>query len=70
MDALTTKQKNQMYDEISELVIKYGKDKTAQRMLKAYVTKLKKVETSKELISMSFVVTSLRYLLEITFPTK
>lgn len=70
MDALTTKQKNQMYDEISELVIKYGKDKTAQRMLKAYVTKLKKVETSKELISMSFVLTSLSYLLEITFPTK
>lgn len=70
MDALTTKQKNQMYDEISELVIKYGKDKTARRMLKAYVTELKKVETSKELISMAFVLTSLSYLLEITFPTK
>jgi hypothetical protein len=70
MDALTTKQKNQMYDEISELVIKYGKDKTAQRMLKAYVTELKKVETSKELTSMAFVLTSLSYLLEITFPTK
>lgn len=70
MDALTTKQKNQMYDEISELVIKYGKDKTAQRMLKAYVTELKKVETSKELTSMSFILTSLAHLLEITFPTK
>lgn len=70
MDALTAKQKNQMYDEISDLVIKYGKDKTTQRMLKAYVTELKKVETSKELISMSFVLTSLAYLLEITFPTK
>lgn len=70
MDALTTKQKNQMYDEISELVIKYGKDKTARRMLKAYVTELKKVETSKELTSMAFVLTSLSYLLEITFPTK
>lgn len=70
MDALTTKQKNQMYDEISELVIKYGKDKTARRMLKAYVTELKKVETSKELTSMVFVLTSLSYLLEITFPTK
>ena len=70
MDALTTKQKNQMYDKISELVIKYGKDKTAQRMLKAYVTELKKVETSKELTSMSFILTSLAYLLEITFPTK
>lgn len=30
MDALTTKQKYQMYDEISELLIKYGKDKTAK----------------------------------------
>ena len=70
MDALTTKQRNQMYDEISELVIKYGKDKTTQRMLKAYVTELKKVETSKELISMAFVLTSLSYLLKITFPTK
>ena len=70
MDALTTKQKNQMYDEISELVIKYGKDKTAQRMLKAYVTELKKVETSKELTSMSFVLTSLAYILKITFSTK
>ena len=70
MDALTTKQKNQMYDEISELVIKYGKDKTTQRMLKAYFTELKKVETSKELISMAFVLTSLSYLLKITFPTK
>ena len=70
MDALTTKQKNQMYDEISELVIKYGKNKTAQRMLKAYVTELKKVETSKELTSMSFVLTSLAYILKITFSTK
>lgn len=70
MDALTTKQKNQMYDEISELVIKYGKNKAAQRMLKAYVTELKKVETSKELTSMSFVLTSLAYILKITFPTK
>ena len=30
MDALTTKQKNQMYDEIADLLIKYGKDKTAR----------------------------------------
>lgn len=27
MDALTTKQKYQMYDEIGELILKYGKDK-------------------------------------------
>ena len=70
MDALTTKQRDQMYDEIAELVIRYGKNAIARRMIKAYVTELKKVETSKELISMSFVLTSLAYLLEITFPTK
>jgi hypothetical protein len=70
MDALTTKQRDQMYDEIAELVIRYGKNAIARRMIKAYVTELKKVETSKELTSMAFVLTSLAYLLEITFPTK
>ena len=70
MDALTTKQKYQMYDEISELIIKYGKDKTAKRMIASFFQEVQKVETSKELISMSFVLTSLAYLLEITFPTK
>lgn len=70
MDVLTTKQKYQMYDEISELVAKYSKDKTAKRMIASFFQEVQKVETSKELISMSFVVTSLRYLLEITFPTK
>jgi hypothetical protein len=70
MDALTTKQKYQMYDEIGELVLKYGKDKTTKRMIVSFFQEVQKVETSKELISMSFVVTSLRYLLEITFPTK
>lgn len=70
MDALTTKQRDQMYDEIAELVIRYGKNAIARRMIKAYVTELKKVETSKELTSMAFVLTSLSYLLEITFPTK
>lgn len=70
MDALTTKQKYQMYDEIAELLIKYGKDKTAKRMIGSFFQEVKKVETSKELISMSFVLTSLCYLMEITFPTK
>ena len=70
MDALTTKQKYQMYDEISELVTKYGKDKTAKRMIATFFQEVQKVETSKELISMSFVLTSLSYLLQITFPTK
>lgn len=70
MDALTTKQKYQMYDEISELIIKYGKDKTTKRMIASFFQEVQKVETSKELISMSCVLTSLAYLLEITFPTK
>lgn len=70
MDALTTKQKYQMYDEIGELLLKYGKDKTAKRMIVSFFQEVQKVETSKELISMSFVLTSLSYLLEITFPTK
>ena len=70
MDALTTKQKYQMYDEISELLIKYGKDKTAKRMIGSFFQEVEKVETSKELISMSFVLSSLCYLMEITFPTK
>lgn len=70
MDALTRKQKYQMYDEISELLIKYGKDKTAKRMIGSFFQEVQKVETSKELISMSFVLTSLCYLMEITFPTK
>lgn len=70
MDALTTKQRDQMYDEIAELVIRYGKNAIARRMIKAYVTELKKVETSKELTTMALVLTSLTYLLKITFPTK
>lgn len=70
MDVLTTKQKYQIYDEIAELVLKYSKDKTAKRMIASFFQEVQKVETSKELISMSFVLTSLRYLLEITFPTK
>lgn len=70
MDALTTKQKYQMYDEISELLIKYGKDKTAKRMIGSFFQEVQKVETSKELISMSVVLTSLCYLMEITFSTK
>lgn len=70
MDALTTKQKNQMYDELSDLVIRYGKNPVARRMMKTYCTELKKVETSKELCNMGIVLISLKHLLEITFPTK
>ena len=70
MDALTTKQKNQMYDEIADLVIKYSKDKTAKRMLKAFFHEVQEVETTTELCNMGIVLISLKHLLEITFPTK
>ena len=70
MDVLTQTQRLQMYDEIADLIIRYGKDKTAKRMLKAFFNELKQVETSKELTAMQFVLTSLSYLLAITFPTK
>ena len=70
MDALTTKQKNQMYDEIAELLIKYGKDKTAKRMIKAFFHEVQEVETSKELCNMGIVLISLKHLMEITFPNK
>lgn len=70
MDALTQTQRREMYDEIADLIIRYGKDKTAKRMLKAFFNELKQVETSKELTAMQFVLTSLSYLLAITFPTK
>lgn len=70
MDSLTQTQRCKMYDEIADLIIRYGKDKTAKRMLKAFFNELKQVETSKELSAMQFVLTSLSYLLAITFPTK
>ena len=70
MDALTTKQKNQMYDEIAELLIKYGKDKTAKRMIKAFFHEVQEGETSKELCNMQIVSASLKHLLKITFPNK
>ena len=70
MDALTTKQKNQMYDEIAELLIKYGKDKTAKRMIKSFFQEVQEVETSKELCNMRIILVSLRHLLKITFPNK
>lgn len=70
MDALTTKQKNKMYDEIAELLIKYGKDKPAKRMIKAFFHEVQEAETSKELRNMGIVLISLKHLLKITFPTK
>lgn len=70
MDALTTKQKNQIYNEIGDLLIKYGKDKTAKRMIKALFHEVQEVKTSKELCNMGIVLISLKHLMEITFPTK
>ena len=70
MDALTTKQKNQMYDEIADLLVKYGKDKTAKRMLKAFFHEVQEVESSKELCNMQIILVSLKHLLKITFPNK
>lgn len=70
MDSLTQTQRRKMYDEIADLIIRYGKDKTAKRMLKAFFNELKQVETSTELSIMQFTLASLRYLLAITFPTK
>ena len=70
MDALTTKQKNQMYDETANLLSRYGRNTIARLMIKAYVTELKHIKTSKDLNNMQIVLASLKHLLEITFPTK
>lgn len=70
MDKLTANQKNKMYDEISELLFKYSKDKTAKRMIEAFFYELQEVYTSKELCNMRIVLASLKHLLKITFPTK
>ena len=70
MDALTTNQKNKMYDEIEYLLFKYDKDKTAKRMIKAFLHEVQEVETSKELCNMRIILVSLKHLLKITFTTK
>ena len=70
MDALTRKQKNQMYDETANLLTRYGRNTIARLMIKAYVTELKQIETSKDLNNMQIVLTSLKHLMEITFPNK
>ena len=70
MDALTTKQKNQIIDEIEYLLFKYDKDKTAKRMIKAFLQEVQDIENSKELCNMQIVSASLNHLLKITFPNK
>ena len=70
MDALTTNQKNKMYDEIEYLLFKYDKDKTAKRMLKAFLNEVQEIDNSKDLCNMKIVSASLNHLLKITFPNK
>ena len=70
MDALTTKQKKKMYDEIEYLLFKYDKDKTAKRMIKAFLQEVQDIENSKELCNMQIVLASLKHLLKITFQNK
>ena len=70
MDKLTANQKNKMCDEIEYLLFKYDKDKTAKRMIKAFLQEVQEVENSKELCNMQIVLASLKYLLKITFPNK
>ena len=70
MDKLTTNQKNKMYDDIEYLLFKYDKDKTAKRMIKAFLHEVQDIENSKELCNMKIVLASLKHLLKITFPNK
>ena len=70
MDKLTAKQKEEMYDDIGELLFKYDKDRTAKRMIKSFFQEVQEVETSKELCNMRIVLASLKHLLKITFPNK
>ena len=70
MDKLTAKQKDEMYDEIGELIFKYDKDRTAKRMIKTFFQEVQEVETSKELCNMRIILVSLKHLLKITFPDK
>ena len=70
MDKLSANQKNKMYDEIEYLLFKYDKDKTAKRMIKAFLHEVQAIETSKELCNMKIVSASLKHLLKITFPNK
>lgn len=70
MDKLTSKQKDEMYDEIRELLFKYDKDKTSKRMIESFFHEVQDVSTSKELCNMRIILLSLKHLLKITFPTK
>lgn len=70
MDALTTKQKNQMYDEIADLILRYGSNLTAKRMIKAFFNRVEAVRNAREFSAMEITLVALKYLLEITFPTK
>ena len=70
MDKLTVKQKDEMYDEIGELLFIFVKYRTAKRMIKSFFQEVQEVETSKELCNMRIILVSLKHLLKITFPNK
>lgn len=70
MDNLTANQKNKMYDEIEYLLFKYDKDRTAKRMIKAFLNEVQEIDNSKDLCNMKIVLSSLKHLLKITFPNK
>lgn len=70
MDALTTKQKNRIIDEIEYLLFKYDKYRIAKRMIKAFLNEVQEIDNSKDLCNMKIVLVSLKHLLKITFPTK
>lgn len=70
MDKLTANQKNKMYDEIEYLLFKYDKDRTAKRMIKAFLHEVQDIDNSKDLCNMKIVLVSIKHLLKITFPTK
>mgnify|MGYP003554303743 FL=1 len=70
MDGLTAKQKDKMYGEIEYLLFKYDKDKTAKRMIKAFLHEVQEIDNSKDLCNMQIVSASLKHLLKITFPNK
>lgn len=70
MDVLTKKQKNEMCGKIADLLVKYGNNKTVKRMIIEVFHRVDNIETTKDLNNMEIVLTSLSYLLEITFPNK
>ena len=70
MDNLTQVQKERMYNDIAELMLKYSRYPMAKRMIKTFFERVKTVNSTREFSAMEITLVSLQYLLEITFPTK